>query len=67
MGLGGFSSYDASIGHFQSPLIEAVAIVFMLLAGVNLTLYFAAWRLRSLAVLWHDIELRSFLLVLAWR
>ena len=65
MGLGGFSSYDASIGHFQSPLIEAVAIVFMLLAGISLTLYFAAWRLRSLAVLWRNIELRAFLLVLA--
>ena len=64
MGLGGFSPYDASIGHFQSPLIEAVAIVFMLLAGVSFTLYFAAWRLRTPAVLWHDIELRSFLLVL---
>jgi len=65
MGLGGFSSYDASFGHFQSPLIEAVAIVFMLLAGVSFTLYFAAWRLRTAAVLWHDIELRGFLLVLA--
>jgi trk system potassium uptake protein TrkH len=41
MGLGGFSSYDASFGHFNSPAIEAVAIVFMLLAGVNFALYFA--------------------------
>jgi trk system potassium uptake protein TrkH len=64
MGLGGFSPYDASIGHFQSPLIEVVAIAFMLLAGISLTLYFAAWRLRSLAVLWHNIELRAFVLVL---
>jgi trk system potassium uptake protein TrkH len=65
MGLGGFSSYDASFGHFHSPLIEAVAIVFMLLAGINFALYFVAWRKRSLAVLWRDIEARSFLLLLA--
>lgn len=62
--LGGFSSYDASIGHFQSARVEAVAIVFMLLAGVNFMLYFAAWRQRSLRPLWRDIEARTFWLTL---
>jgi trk system potassium uptake protein TrkH len=32
MGLGGFAAYDASFAAFQSPQIEAVAIVFMLIA-----------------------------------
>ena len=63
--LGGFSSYDASFGHFDSPLIEAVAIVFMLLSGVNLMLYFVAWRSRSLAPLWRNTEARAFVAVLA--
>jgi trk system potassium uptake protein len=63
MGLGGFSSYDASIGHFQSPAIEAVAIVFMLLAGVNFALYFLAWKRRSLRGLWTDVEARAFVYV----
>ena len=63
--LGGFSSYDASLGHFDSPLIEAVAIVFMLLSGVPLLLYFVIWRSRSVAVLWRNLEVRSFYLVLA--
>ena len=62
--LGGFSSYDASFGHWDSPLIEAVAMVFMLLSGINLMLYFAAWRRRSLGVLWRNIEVRSFYAVL---
>jgi len=62
--LGGFSSYDASFGHWNSPLIEAVAVVFMLLAGVNLVLYFVAWRQRSLAVLWRNLEVQSFYAVL---
>ena len=58
--LGGFSSHDASFGHWNSPLIEAVAVLFMLLAGVNLTLYFAAWRHRSASVLWRNVEVRCF-------
>ena len=61
MGLGGFSSYDASVGHFDSPLIEGVAVVFMLLAGINFALYFVAVRKRSLRVLWRDLEARLFL------
>ena len=65
MGLGGFSSYDASIGHFQSAAIEAVAIVFMVLAGINFARYFMAWRTRSLMPLWRDVEARAFLIALA--
>jgi trk system potassium uptake protein TrkH len=64
MSLGGFSSHDQSFGYWNSPRIETVAIVFMMLAGVNLALYFVAWRRRSLAFLWRDIEVRSFYLVI---
>jgi trk system potassium uptake protein TrkH len=63
--LGGFSSHDASFGHWNSPAIEAVAIVFMLLSGVNLVLYFVAWRGRSLAPLWRNAEIQAYLGVLA--
>ncbi|EGJ09266.1 MULTISPECIES: TrkH family potassium uptake protein [Rubrivivax] len=63
--LGGFSSYDASFGHWNSPDIEAVAIFFMLLSGVNLTLYYVVWRERSPAPLWRNAEARAFYLVLA--
>jgi len=64
MGLGGFSSYDASFGHFDSPAIEAVAVVFMMVAGVNFALYFVAWKRRSLAGLWRDAEARLWLLTM---
>ena len=63
--LGGFSSYDASFGHFDSALIEAVAIVFMLISGVPLLLYFVVWRSGSLAVFWRNLEVRAFYLLLA--
>ncbi|KPF59524.1 potassium transporter Trk [beta proteobacterium AAP51] len=62
--LGGFSSYDASLGHFDSAVIEAVAIVFMLMSGVPLLLYFVMWRSRSAAVLWRNLEVRAFFLLL---
>lgn len=64
LSLGGLSPYDASFGHFQSPLLEAIAVFFMLLAGCNFALYFVALRRRSLRGLWRDPELRATLLVL---
>lgn len=60
MGLGGFSSHDLSFGHWNSPAIEAVAVVFMMLSGVSFALYFVAWRQRSLRVLWANVEVRAF-------
>ena len=62
--LGGFSSYDASFGHWNSVAIEIVAIVFMMLSGINLLLYFVAWRGRSLAVLWRNTEVQAFYAVI---
>jgi len=35
MPLGGYSSHDASFGYFDSASIETVAVLFMLIAGVN--------------------------------
>lgn len=65
MGLGGFSSHDLSFGYWNSPLIEAVAVVFMMVSGVSFALYFIAWRQRSLRVLWRDPEVRAFYGVVA--
>lgn len=65
LSLGGFSSHDASFGYFDSPLIETVAIVFMLLAGLNFATHFMAWRERSFAPYRRDTEARYFILVAA--
>lgn len=64
MGLGGFSSHDASFGYWNSARIEAVAVVFMLLAGISFMLYFVAWRQRSLRVLWRNPEVQAYLAVI---
>ncbi|MGA0572242.1 TrkH family potassium uptake protein [Variovorax sp. VNK109] len=62
--LGGLSSYDASFGHFQSPLLESIAIFFMLVASCNFALYFIALRKGSLRGMWQNPELRATLGVL---
>jgi len=56
LGLGGFSTHDASIGYFNSPAIEAVLIVFMLLSAMNFSTHFLAWREKSLTPYRLDVE-----------
>ncbi len=63
--IGGFSTHDASIGYFDSTLIEMVAVVFMILAGVNFALHFIAWRQKNPLVYFADSEFRFYLNVMA--
>jgi len=56
MGLGGFSTHDASVGYFNSPAIEFVLIVFMIIAALNFATHFLAWRGKSFKVYLHDAE-----------
>ena len=56
MGLGGFSTHDASIGYFNSPAIEFVLIVFMLLAAMNFATHFLVWREKNLKLYLRDTE-----------
>jgi trk system potassium uptake protein TrkH len=64
LSLGGLSSHDMSFAHFQSPLLEWVAVPFMLVASCNFALYFVAVRKRSLRPLWSDPELKGTLLTM---
>jgi trk system potassium uptake protein len=63
--LGGFSTRDASIGHYNSPAIEAVLIVFMLIAALNFRTHFAAWRSRSARIYAGDAEAKALFGVVA--
>lgn len=60
MATGGFSTYNASVGHFQSPLIDYTIIVFMILAGTNFALLYAACCLRPLKM-FTNIEWRTYM------
>ena len=59
MGLGGFSTHDASIGYFDSPVIESVLVIFMLIATVNFASHFLAWRGKTLRIYWYDTEAKA--------
>ena len=59
MGLGGFSTHDASIGAYDSVRIELVLIVFMLISAMNFSRHFIAWQQRSLRTYATDAEARA--------
>lgn len=61
MGLGGFSTHDASFGYFDSPAIEQVAIGFMLIAGMNFGTLFLAVSRRSIRPYLRDPEAGWFI------
>jgi len=63
--IGGFSTHDASMGYFNSALIDIIAVVFMFLAAVNFSLHFIAFRHRSVTGYWHDSEFRFYVLLLS--
>ncbi|WP_321277247.1 TrkH family potassium uptake protein [Thiomicrorhabdus indica] len=65
--IGGFSTHDASIGHFDSIAIEAIAVFFMFLAGINFALHFTAFRNLSGKHYYRDPEFKVYaaLLILA--
>ncbi len=63
LGLGGFSTHDQSYAYWNSPRIEAVAIVFMLIAAINFATHFLAWHRRSLRAYRVDPEAKVFLAV----
>jgi trk system potassium uptake protein len=65
MGLGGFSTHDASFAHWDSPAIEAVAIAFMLVAAINFATHFLAWRRLALTPYRRDPEAKAMISVLA--
>lgn len=61
--IGGFSTHDASIGYYHSPLINTIVAVFLLISGCNYGLHFAALSGHNLKVYWRDPEFRMFISV----
>ncbi len=60
---GGFSTHNASTGAFNSRSIDIITIIFMVLAGVNFGLYYAAVK-GKLKVIWKDPEFRFYIFLL---
>lgn len=62
--LGGLSSHDTSFAFFGSPVLESIAVVFMVVASCNFALYFVAMRKGHWRGFWRDPELRATLIAL---
>ena len=61
---GGFSTRTASLGAFQNPGIEYVAIFFMVLSGMNFTLHYRLWVELNLKRFFLDAELKVYFCLL---
>ncbi len=57
MGLGGFSSKDASLGHFQSLNLDLTVMFFAFVAGINFSTHFLALRGKTWKPYKSDAEL----------
>jgi len=60
---GGYSPHDASMAYFNSPLIETIAIVFMLIGGISFNAHFIAWRTLQLQRYGQDSQTKVFVIV----
>ncbi len=72
MATGGFSTFNASVGHFDSIVVEVTIVLFMIAAGTNFSLYYLVlhrspgaekkpkWRLSRLAPIYRDPEFRVY-------
>ncbi len=56
----GFSTYNDSIGHFRSPLIQYIIIFFMLICGISFALHYRALSGQARSYL-KTSELRFYL------
>jgi trk system potassium uptake protein TrkH len=61
--IGGFSNYDASLGHFDSVAVNLVCVAFLWIAALNFALHYAAVSGRSLKGYFYDPELRVFFVI----
>lgn len=59
---GGYSTRDESLAYYHSAAVEAVAIVFMLLAAINFGVHFMVWQRIDPRLYLRDPEVRAFLL-----
>jgi len=57
---GGFSTYTASAGYFDSVYVETVIIVFMFVAGINFSLHYQGLLRGNFAAYWQSEEFRFY-------
>ncbi|AEE17835.1 cation transporter [Treponema brennaborense DSM 12168] len=63
LGTGGFSTKNQSIAYYQSASVEWICTIFMILAGVNFSLYYYA-ILGKFDDIRHNSELKAYLAII---
>lgn len=58
--IGGMSTHDAGFAWFDSPSLEAIATIFMVVAGINFAVHFTSWNRASAQPYFKDSELRVY-------
>jgi len=60
MATGGFSTKNASIGHFDSAIVQYPLLIFMFLAGMNYTIIYFSLK-RNFKRVWASEEFKAYL------
>lgn len=61
--IGGFSTHDASMGYFNSPMINMVCVFFLIIAGINFALHYSVVNSRSIRNYFKDPEFKVFIAI----
>lgn len=62
---GGYSTKQASIGYWSSPLIHYTIIFFMIIAGTNFSLIYTCLTQKNIKKFFKDEELKVYLITIA--
>lgn len=63
VGTGGFSNMNASVGYYNSALIDWIITIFMIVCGVNFSLYYLIFK-GNMKTFFKNNELRVYLCIL---
>ncbi|WP_163328966.1 TrkH family potassium uptake protein [Desulfurobacterium thermolithotrophum] len=61
---GGFSTKNGSVGEFNSFSVEMVIAIFMILGSINLSLYYRAFKRKSLKSFFSYYEVKTYLIII---
>lgn len=58
---GGFAMHDDSFSYYDSGVIELLGAFFMIIGGVNFSLYFISVQQKNILSFWSDDEFRTYI------
>lgn len=63
---GGYSTKQSSIAYYNSPGIEYTVIIFMILSGINFSIFYLSIFKGKIKEMYKDTELRYFFVILTY-